>query len=113
MNFNSQICTSREQSERLLALGLKKETADMVHYRSSSMKEWGILATPWRGDCEGCKCYYPAWSLHRLLEIWDVNPYVLPSKNIFEHVISKIEEFVRLRFIDTRYLDKWCLDEDE
>ena len=28
--FNSQICTTREQSERLLALGLKKETADMT-----------------------------------------------------------------------------------
>ena len=31
-NFKSQICTTREQSERLLALGLKKETADMHHY---------------------------------------------------------------------------------
>ena len=68
-NFKSQICTSREQSERLLALGLKKETADMVHYISASMKEWGILATPWRDDCEGCKCYYPAWSLDRLREM--------------------------------------------
>ncbi len=29
MKFNSQICTTREQSERLLSLGLKKETADM------------------------------------------------------------------------------------
>ena len=29
-NFESQICTTREQSERLLALGLKKETADIV-----------------------------------------------------------------------------------
>ena len=28
MNFESQICTTKEQSERLLALGLKKETAD-------------------------------------------------------------------------------------
>ena len=28
--FNSQICTTREQSERLLALGLRKETADMT-----------------------------------------------------------------------------------
>ena len=35
MKFNSQICTSREQSERLLALGLKKETADMFW-----MEEW-------------------------------------------------------------------------
>lgn len=30
MNFTSQICTSRSQSERLLALGLKKETADCL-----------------------------------------------------------------------------------
>lgn len=29
MKFNSQICTTKEQSERLLALGLKRETADM------------------------------------------------------------------------------------
>ena len=29
MEFKSQICTTKEQSERLLALGLKKETADM------------------------------------------------------------------------------------
>lgn len=31
-NFKSQIATSREQSERLLALGLKKETADCCYY---------------------------------------------------------------------------------
>ena len=28
MKFNSQICTTKEQSERLLALGLKKETVE-------------------------------------------------------------------------------------
>ena len=28
-NFKSQICTSKSQSETLLRLGLKKETADM------------------------------------------------------------------------------------
>lgn len=28
--FNSQICTTIEQSKRLLDLGLKPETADMV-----------------------------------------------------------------------------------
>lgn len=31
-NFKSQICTTREQSERLIALGLKKETADCCYY---------------------------------------------------------------------------------
>ena len=70
-NFKSSVCTSREQSERLLALGLKKETADMVHY----MNEWGVLATPWRDDYEGYKCYYPAWSLGRLLEML---PSIIP-----------------------------------
>lgn len=29
MEFNTQVCTTKEQSERLIALGLKKETADM------------------------------------------------------------------------------------
>lgn len=29
-NFTSQICTTREQSQRLLELGLKPETADMA-----------------------------------------------------------------------------------
>ena len=38
MKFNSQICTTREQSERLLALGLKKETADMVWRYSNTIK---------------------------------------------------------------------------
>lgn len=36
MEFNSQICTTKEQSERLLALGLKKETADMYITNMSS-----------------------------------------------------------------------------
>ena len=68
MKFNSQICTSREQSERLLALGLKKETADM---------KW-LGCSDENGDI-----YYllsdvphhfrstdiPAWSLHRLIEM--------------------------------------------
>lgn len=32
-NFESQICTTKEQSERLIALGLKKETADMCYFK--------------------------------------------------------------------------------
>ena len=38
--FNSQRCTTREQSERLLSMGLKPETADMVwKYRFSRAAE--------------------------------------------------------------------------
>lgn len=64
-NFKSQICTTREQSERLLALGLKKETADMHHYRWSE-GYWDIQACPPRGDSSS---FIPAWSLHRLIEM--------------------------------------------
>lgn len=36
MEFKSQICTTREQSERLLSLGVKPETADMVYHHTNS-----------------------------------------------------------------------------
>ena len=67
-NFNSQICTTREQSERLLALGLKKETADMCWTKMTAIR--GTFYVPelaptnmvsWR--------HTPAWSLHRLIEM--------------------------------------------
>ena len=65
MKFNSQICTSRSQSERLLALGLKRETSDMHHYKWSE-GYWDIQSCPPRGTES---CYIPAWSLHRLIEM--------------------------------------------
>jgi hypothetical protein len=58
--FNSQVCTSREQSERLLALGLKPETADMYWWDGRS---W-VYDSPFCADDE-----IPAWSLHRLIEM--------------------------------------------
>lgn len=67
-NFKSAICTSREQSEKLLALGLKKETADM-HYSTDhrgNIRQLWLLAY---GDLhEDVQVHsLPAWSLHRLL----------------------------------------------
>lgn len=75
MKFNSQICTTKEQSERLLALGLKAETADMcwtlresdregneysVEYMSIGRGEYQMMHPNW---------YISAWSLHRLIEM--------------------------------------------
>ena len=70
-NFDSQICTTREQSERLLALGLKEETADMVHFFSQSLdQDWTIVPL---SDGETARYIQgleiPAWSLGRLLEM--------------------------------------------
>ena len=103
-NFKSSVCTSREQSERLLALGLKKETADMVHY----MNEWGVLATPWRDDYEGCKCYYPAWSLHRLLMMATDKRKVMLIRcesDLYDVVIKKIEREINEGNFNKEYLE--------
>ena len=85
-NFKSQICTDRNQSERLLALGLKKETADMVyepHYVNGVLKDYfepKILekkVLEYMLTDEAFKDYIPAWSLDRL---WELMPKVVFSK---------------------------------
>ena len=65
-NFKSQIATSREQSERLLALGLKKETADMV-CTHAYYGTWVVTAFENPLYEEGDSV--PAWSLERLIEM--------------------------------------------
>ena len=64
-NFNSQICTTRKQSERLLALGLKKETADCALLPLTD-KITSVLVKPSTKDIKNT---IPAWSLGRLLEM--------------------------------------------
>jgi hypothetical protein len=70
MEFTTQIGTTQEQSKRLLALGLKAETADM-RYQTHYFDMGGILKEctptlepypPLNNDR-----FIPAWSLHRLL----------------------------------------------
>lgn len=47
--IKTQICTTRKQSEKLLSLGLKKETADMVWHYTNSRSEllrWQLKPFP-------------------------------------------------------------------
>ena len=110
MNFTSQICTTKEQSERLLAFGLNKETADcvMMYYDG-----WHI------GEAEHFDfdkdLVAPAWSLHRLLCL--TNPYlsINPFGNIeiggksfsdiYEGLISTIEYYVKEGCFNKEYLE--------
>jgi hypothetical protein len=64
--FNSQICTTKSQSERLLALGLKKETADMV-WTHAYYGTW--VATASENPLYEESDSVPAWSLGRLIEM--------------------------------------------
>lgn len=72
-DFKSQICTTQEQSARLLNLGIKKETADMIYVEvrcTDGSIEWdaspimeGLTALDYEDN------WPPAWSLGRLLEL--------------------------------------------
>lgn len=81
MEFNSQICTTKEQSERLLALGLKAETADMTRisankfaYTIPYVDAISFSSTHRRAKFSDVE---PAWSLHRLMCLCptDINRY--------------------------------------
>lgn len=63
-DFNSSVCTDRHQSERLLALGLRKETADMAWLRGHEKPV--VLSNTFNDKEYGC---IPAWSLDRQREM--------------------------------------------
>ena len=118
MKFNSQICTSRSQSERLLALGLKAETADMRYILFEGDLEPCIRAMPWNSICIPCQNNFPAWSLHRLLcllpteYIADIDfqrimqDFVFRSQNMYNEVISCIETLIEEGYFYKEYLEE-------
>lgn len=113
MKFNNQVCTNIYQSERLLKLGLDKETADM----SEDTK--------------------PAWSLSKLIDLMPeyihfddfadtkyyltLRPYCLvkvsykqdsgrwlygsDSSNLFDAIIDVIEHLILEKHFDKQYLN--------
>lgn len=106
-NFKSQICTSREQSERLLALGLKKETADMSWTKRTAIR--GTFYVPelapinmvsWR--------HIPAWSLHRLIKLaygnWDEDIVPIYLGNSYDMLIGRIEFRIKQGKFNKDYL---------
>lgn len=107
LKFNSQVCTTKEQSQRLLDLGLKPETADMSHQYLEAEWDWFIFPCDWNYCTISEKCI-PAWSLHRLMLIC-AEYYLslhLNIKNIrlYDHIIDIIENLIKLEKIDKKYL---------
>jgi hypothetical protein len=112
MKFNSQICTSREQSERLLALGLKKETADMVlcepfDYEKRKYSDGYVKIVLEEG--EGfCKEDIPAWSLHRLLCLYNIHYLEFMGDeeiaSAYDIVIDAIEMAINGSYFPEKYL---------
>ena len=96
MEFNSQICTSVEQSKRLLELGLKKETADMCWQKITINGELITYPTQYVWHCNMAITdhHLPAWSLHRLIEILGPNrlPIHFRKKGRVDITISYINQ---------------------
>ena len=94
MNFKTPISTTREQSERLLALGVKPETADLCCnlYFEGAPIEINNYGTYLYKD----RCFIPSWSLARLLEMM---PQYIDER---EEVLLMIEPPL-IVYYDTRY----------
>jgi hypothetical protein len=124
-NFRSQICTTIEQSQRLLDFGLKPETADMSYYILDDEPVLIIGMTKvYRETRKGGKIIkkqnaetIPAWSLHRLIEIAEVSVelsglfvrisstyYYEEKDNVYDNLIDAISELINNEVFNKEYL---------
>ena len=116
MKFNSQICTTKEQAERLLALGLKKETADMCLQTSLGVSyTFSYNEAIFFFECRGLdkdkemRSIIPAWSLHRLIDIlheWHVEFWWGEDENLYDVVIDRIEAKLKDGYYNPRYFEQ-------
>lgn len=116
MEFKSQICTTVEQSKRLLELGLKKETADM-YYTNASLP---FIKDEFHLECKSFKelsnnlseispfTFIPAWSLHRLIELVDGNICIddFAIEWAYDTVIDHIAFDIRHEQFNHEYLEE-------
>ena len=89
MEFTSQICTTKEQSKRLLALGLKRETADMMLVRDFCY----LTNEPYR------------------VTIW--TPSIISAHNNFQEFVDSMTTTIKgisKQFVNDSYKPAWSLD---
>lgn len=108
MEFNSQVCTTLEQSERLLALGLKRDTADCVIMYYDG---WHIgIAEDFDLDKDPVE---PAWSLDRLISMIndsytaeDYKVELYTKLNRYDEVIAQIQSLNHIGQFNKEFLTK-------
>lgn len=123
--FKSKVTTSREQSERLLRLGLKKETADMMYVTQyatplgrpipEEYRSYSLILSSYSPPIDKYAIHIPAWSLHRLMEIMykgDMFGFVgltTHDRNIdtiYELVIANIAGLIKINRFSEDYLEE-------
>ena len=106
LKFNSQVCTTKIQSQRLLDLGLKPETADMAWacVTKEGLTQWVMtLNTPKNEP----NIDIPAWSLHRLLCMLDydnADTFDIMPNLAYEDVIATISLRIGCGAFNKEYL---------
>lgn len=132
--FNTQVCTTKKQSQRLLELGLTKETADcrwvglvkdargndiptkkQVWFTQTKEAEHAMVCGFMRYD------FIPAWSLHRLISLCEHSVTIDHKANvvtynmcrdfygletIYDNFIDCIEYLIKEGFLNKEYLEK-------
>lgn len=114
----TMVCTSIEQSNRLVELGINPETADMGWFKAYSLRE-EIYKPYIKGyKLENHKSDIPAWSIHKLIEIISIdvtfkNEFIIinnntkifnSSTNVYDNLIDVIEYLINDNKINTEFI---------
>jgi hypothetical protein len=104
LKFNSQFCTNLKQSQRLLELGLKPETADMVHMQIDG--SWICIISQGDEEYIPYEDFFLAWSLHRLLLLCDVTAMFTRDtlETAYDDKINVIEILIKNGYFNKEYL---------
>ena len=124
LKFNSQVCTTKIQSQRLLDLGLKPETADMVLIKELAYD--AVAHCTYDADTymirpidylegERHRGHITAWSLHRLFEMicnkeceehyyFDFSIDYDSMADVYNSIIEVIERHIKENRFNKKYL---------
>ena len=111
----TMVCTSIEQSNRLVELGINPKTADMGWFKAYSLRE-EIYKPYIKGyKLENHQSDIPAWSIYKLIEIISIdvtfkNEFIVinnntkmfnSSTNVYDNLIDVIEYLINDNKINT------------
>lgn len=114
----TMVCTSIEQSNRLVELGINPKTADMGWFKAYSLRE-EIYKPYIKGyKLENHQSDIPAWSIHKLIEIISIdvtfkNEFIIinnntkmfnSSTNVYDNLIDVIEYLINDNKINTEFI---------
>lgn len=114
----TMVCTSIEQSNRLIELGINPKTADMGWFKAYSLRE-EIYKPYIKGyKLENHQSDIPAWSIYKLIEIISIditfkNEFIIinnntkmfnSSTNVYDNLIDVIEYLINDNKINTEFI---------